>query len=1003
MAREKELILKLDVQMGQFKAKTQEAQQSATKLGKSIKNTSQQARDSGGRFKGAGAGAAGAAVNFDQLSGSATTLGLRLAAAGAALSAIAFTSVNASREFEKALANVSTLVDTSAVSIEDLKTGILDLDNRLGGATENTEALYQALSAGVEPAAAVDFIRVSAELAAVGLTDTTTTVDALTSVLNSYGLEASEAARQSEILFEAVRQGKTTVDQLSNSVGTVTPIAAQAGVGFNEVSAALATLTKSGLSTDLAATQLRALLVSLIKPTDQSRAAFRRLGVDISLARLKSEGLGPVLEDIGKATGGNADQLAELFPNIRALGAASTLAGTQLEEYDRILNAVNDSQGNVTEGLEKQQATLDTSLNELGVALEKAKISVGDELAPAIASLAQSLTTLIVKFDSLSPGVKKAIAFLGLGGGAALGMAGVLLLIVGQVAAAVSAIGSLVAAMGGMAAISAAASSAGAALAAALGPALLVAAALAAGLAIGHLIGEMTGLNDIVDTTAASIAELDEVMDQFAKETALEKINKRLGTSFTDLDEALVAWRKEMKKGIDVREEAAAAAEREEQALEAVRQQVRTNATERLQAALDETKALNEVKVARENGLRLEVLALNTGLEEQRRARILAGQDAQELERMASFARLEIAREETEGRREIIDQQLAELEAALQEFGTLEAGASGEEVKLKADAEKQIQSLEKESSDLFFSLQDQRLEKARLINTQLVNLTQSRSALEQEAASALIARQQEVTEAFKTETEKLKSLLAADAQAGQEEAGFIGQLLGVDAIGPDVLDQVAQLRDALREVEGIQDPTEEKEALEALLAKREELLAQARQEAEQGADLTNLTQALFGVFDEGFDRLQDARQREIEAQEDQVNAAGDAADQFKLKFVEVTEAFDGHLDERLELEANAQTKSLEGWAAYWDNLIAGFRSVVAERAALLNAPGSPAGLGAQGTTAGGPAGSTVSVNVNAQVLGGGDLANEVNSTLLPAIEQSQDLSGDTTGEDDRNP
>lgn len=97
-------------------------------------------------------------------------------------------------DFETGAAKVSTIADTTKVPIEDLKRGVIDLSNKTGMSTkELNESLYQAISGSVDTAKAVDFLDVAVKAAKGGFTETSTAVDGLTTVLNSYGLEADKA------------------------------------------------------------------------------------------------------------------------------------------------------------------------------------------------------------------------------------------------------------------------------------------------------------------------------------------------------------------------------------------------------------------------------------------------------------------------------------------------------------------------------------------------------------------------------------------------------------------------------------------------------------------------------------------------------------------------------------------------------------------------------------------------------------------------------------------
>jgi len=78
--------------------------------------------------------------------------GLAMAAIGAAIVATMVKSIKIANEFQKAMSNVSTLIDTTAISTQDLTKQLLRLDPALGNTTELTKGLYQAFSSGATSA-----------------------------------------------------------------------------------------------------------------------------------------------------------------------------------------------------------------------------------------------------------------------------------------------------------------------------------------------------------------------------------------------------------------------------------------------------------------------------------------------------------------------------------------------------------------------------------------------------------------------------------------------------------------------------------------------------------------------------------------------------------------------------------------------------------------------------------------------------------------------------------
>ena len=127
-------------------------------------------------------------------------------------------------EFETALAKVGTIADTAAVPLDTLQSQIMEVSNTMGvGAADIAEATYQAISAGQSTGDAVAFAGQASMLAAAGFTSSASAVDILTTALNAYGLGADEAGHVSDVLLTTQNLGKTSVDELSSSMGKVIP------------------------------------------------------------------------------------------------------------------------------------------------------------------------------------------------------------------------------------------------------------------------------------------------------------------------------------------------------------------------------------------------------------------------------------------------------------------------------------------------------------------------------------------------------------------------------------------------------------------------------------------------------------------------------------------------------------------------------------------------------------------------------------------------------------
>lgn len=354
-----ELMVKLGIMDKDFTAGTQAATSSLSSMGKQ---------------------ALGTALGFAGVGGITAALNMAKDAVVA--------SVKAYADFEKKMAEVSTLVDTSTVDMGKLEQGVKELSLRYGKDPSGLAgALYEVVSAGIDAKDAISFLRVATEASIGGVTDVRTVVDGLTSVLAAYGMEASKASEVSDSLFVAIKVGKTTMAEIAPAIGQVASISATAGLKLDEMNSALAALTLSGLSTSEAATALRGVMVQLISPSKDALKLARELGIDFSVAGLKAKGFSGFLEDLRNKTGRSSEAMGVLFGDIRGLNGALQLTGNAFARYNQTMEEMGNKTGIAEQAAGKMKDTLSFKWDVFTTGVKDAGIALADNLAPAMSAL----------------------------------------------------------------------------------------------------------------------------------------------------------------------------------------------------------------------------------------------------------------------------------------------------------------------------------------------------------------------------------------------------------------------------------------------------------------------------------------------------------------------------------------------------------------------------------------------------------------------------------------
>lgn len=251
-------------------------------------------------------------------------------------------------DFEDSMAKVSTIADTTQVPIEDLKDGIMDLSSKTGQSADDlSEAMYQAMSASVETGDAVEFLDTAVKAAVGGFTDNATAVDGLTSVLNSYGMEASNVESIANQMLITQNLGKTTFGELASSIGQVTPIASSLGITTEELFSSLAATTAQGLGTSESITALKAAMSNIIKPSKEAADAAQTLGIDFSVSALQSKGWIGFLKDVREGLKNASPEYAKLMTSVeegtKKLADMENVGKKNTDEYKALKKQVKAS------------------------------------------------------------------------------------------------------------------------------------------------------------------------------------------------------------------------------------------------------------------------------------------------------------------------------------------------------------------------------------------------------------------------------------------------------------------------------------------------------------------------------------------------------------------------------------------------------------------------------------------------------------------------------------
>ncbi|MCR4834372.1 MAG: phage tail tape measure protein [Butyrivibrio sp.] len=354
------------------------------------------------------------------IAGAAVATGM--AAATTAVVAFGAKAVEAASSYEQAFANASTLMSGTEEEIQALSDGILAVSNNTGvAADEITNAVYSALSAGIEQDQVLETVEASAKLAAAGFTDIDTALSATAKTLNAYGSDAISVDEIQKILIQTQNKGITTVNELGASLAQVTPTAAAFGVSFDQVGASLATMTAQGTPTAQATTQLNSLIAELgksgtIAANNLEKAAEGTEYAGMSFAEMQASGasMSDILGMISSMADESGLSMVDMFSSIEAGKAALSIFNAEGSTFNENLEAMGTEADVVGEAYDTVTDTLEHQMEVLQNLGQNAMISIGQKILPYVTEIAQAAIPMIEEaLDNLFPIIDNIMAIAG--------------------------------------------------------------------------------------------------------------------------------------------------------------------------------------------------------------------------------------------------------------------------------------------------------------------------------------------------------------------------------------------------------------------------------------------------------------------------------------------------------------------------------------------------------------------------------------------------------------
>jgi TP901 family phage tail tape measure protein len=327
--------------------------------------------------------------------------------------------VKTATDFEAGMSEVKAISGATGSEFDALRDKAIEMGAKTKfSASDSADAFKYMAMAGWDASAMMDGIAGVMDLAAASGEDLATTSDIVTDALTAFGLQASDSAHFADVLAQASSKSNTNVGLMGETFKYVAPVAGALGYSIEDTAVAIGLMANSGIKGSQAGTALRSTITRLAKPVGEAKDAVEELGISITNADGTMKPLSQTMVELREKFAGLTEeqkaQYAAMLAGQEGMSGLLAIVNASDEDFQKLTDEINNANGAAEDMASVMMDNTAGAVEQLKGALESAGILIGEKLTPYIRKLAEWITGLVEKFNSLSEGEQEQIVKLGL-------------------------------------------------------------------------------------------------------------------------------------------------------------------------------------------------------------------------------------------------------------------------------------------------------------------------------------------------------------------------------------------------------------------------------------------------------------------------------------------------------------------------------------------------------------------------------------------------------------
>lgn len=393
----------------------EKTKQEQLKLEQQLEQTNQAISEQGDKFAKSSEKFATVGTALEKAGGSIKDCGEEAQKAGALILTASTALATFAMSAETGFAKVNTLTHDSGESLKKYKQDVYELSDNTGKSVEDlTDALYNAISAGVDYSESVDFMNDVNKVAVGGFGEIADASSALTSLMNIYGYTVKDVSSISDKLFTAQEKGVLTVGEMSGVLGESASSAKAYNVNLDNLLSGYVSLTKAGINVNMANTKMKSLFDEL-GDTGSNVGKILKEKTGKSFTQLMENGssLADVMGVINKSVDGNKDKFNALWSSSEAAGAGFIIASEDGKVFNDALDGMTNSAGKCDAAFNEVANTSEFKMKKSINEVKNSFAKLGDSLLPLVDDVSGGISNIADYISKLNPETITAVAKFG--------------------------------------------------------------------------------------------------------------------------------------------------------------------------------------------------------------------------------------------------------------------------------------------------------------------------------------------------------------------------------------------------------------------------------------------------------------------------------------------------------------------------------------------------------------------------------------------------------------